>query len=238
MERGDPILALRRVEPELLDDLAADEPQALRARRDLRRVNAVMLQPGIMRGLLLRHAPAPPRRLVDLGGGDGRFMLDVARGLARHWPAVSVRVVDRQATLDGRTRAGFRTLGWQVEAVQADAGEFLAASPPAGADAVVANLFLHHFDDEHLQGLLAEAARLAPLFVACEPRRGRIPLLGSRLLWAVGCGAVTRYDAPVSVRAGFRAAELSQLWPRGGWRLHEASARLFTHTFAAVRERA
>jgi hypothetical protein len=175
---------------------------------------------------------------VDLGGGDGRFMLDVARGLARHWPAVSVRIVDRQAALGGDTRAGFQTLGWHVEAVKAEVAEFLAGAPPASADAVVANLFLHHFESAQLQGLLAGAARLTPLFVACEPRRGRIPLLGSRLLWAVGCGAVTRYDAPVSVRAGFRDAELSQLWPQNGWRRHEASARLFTHTFAAVRERA
>jgi hypothetical protein len=46
---------------------------------------------------------------------------------------------------------------------------------------------------------------------------------------------VTRYDAPVSVRAGFRGQELSRLWPQSGWTLREQPARLFTHAFAARR---
>jgi hypothetical protein len=98
------------------------------------------------------------------------------------------------------------------------------------------NLFMHHFEEAALRRLLAATARVAPLFVACEPRRAGLPLLASRLVGAVGCGPVTRHDAPVSVRAGFRGNELSQLWPRSGWSLHEGSARLFTHGFAAVRD--
>jgi hypothetical protein len=225
--------ALRRVEPELLDALAPDDPRALRARRDLHRVNAVMLQPGIMRSLLRRHAPEPPARLIDLGGGDGRFMLAVARGLG--WRGVTLTVVDRHPALSEATHAAFAALGWRLETVAADAREFLEATPAQGAGAVTANLFLHHFPDDHLRRLLAAAARTAPLFAACEPRRGALPLLGSRLLWTLGCGPVTRYDAPVSVRAGFRGRELSDLWPQPGWLRQEHAARLFTHCFVAAR---
>jgi hypothetical protein len=205
----------------------------LRARRDLHRVNAVMLQPGIMRSLLRRHAPEPPARLIDLGGGDGRFMLAAARGLG--WRGATLTVVDRHPAVSEATHAAFAALGWAVDPVAADACEFLEAAAPQGADAVTTNLFLHHFGDDHLRRLLAAAARAAPLFAACEPRRDAVALLGSRLLWALGCGPVTRYDAPVSVRAGFRGRELSLLWPQRGWSLQEHAARPFTHCFVAAR---
>lgn len=236
MDAGAPIEAARRVEPELLDTLRPDDPSAQRSRRDIRRLNALMMQPGVMRRLLKRHARQPPRRLVDLGGGDGEFMLSVARGLSRSWSGVTVTIVDRHPTVAPDTLQAFARLGWTVQTVQAEAQPYLDALAPADDAVIVANLFMHHFDDATLRPLLAAAARVAPLFVACEPRRAQLPLLASRHLWAIGCGPVTRYDAPVSVRAGFRGTELSQLWPQSGWSLHEGAALLFTHGFAARRD--
>jgi len=53
---------------------------------------------------------------------------------------------------------------------------------------------------------------------------------------AVGANDVTRRDAVLSVRAGFSDRELSACWPDdSGWQLRETGARLFSHTFAAVR---
>jgi hypothetical protein len=105
-------------------------------------------------------------------------------------------------------------------------------------DAITANLFLHHFTESPLASLLAKLAPLTPLFVVCEPRRGALPLLGSRLLWAIGCNDVTRHDAVLSVEAGFSGRELSALWPEPSlWQLHEDAARLFTHCFVARRIR-
>jgi hypothetical protein len=197
-----------------------------------------MLQPAVMRRLLLSRAAQAPRRLIDLGGGDGSFMLSVARGLARHWRNVTVTIVDRHPSVAPATVEAFARMGWTVEAVAADAQAYLDDLPPTENAAITANLFLHHFDDGTLQRLLAAAGRAAPLVVACEPRRSGFALLGSRLLWAVGCGAVTRYDAPVSVRAGFRGRELSLLWAQPGWTLHEHPAKLFTHCFTARRDEA
>ena len=84
------------------------------------------------------------------------------------------------------------------------------ADPP---EIVVANLFLHHFDDASLAGLFRVIAGRTRLFIAIEPRRALWPLFCSRLLWAIGCNRVTRHDAVVSVRAGFSGEELSALWP-------------------------
>jgi len=52
----------------------------------------------------------------------------------------------------------------------------------------------------------------------------------------MGCNAVTRHDARVSVRAGFRDDELSRLWPSGGWTLEERGAPPFSHLFVARRD--
>lgn len=224
----------RSIESEWLDTLAADDPRAMRSRRDLRRVNAIMLQPRIMARLLDAHcAGGRPKRIIELGGGDGTFMLRVARKL--RWPGVEIVLVDRHDTVSDGTRAGFGALGWRFRVQRADVFDFLSRDAPA-ADIVTANLFLHHFSDADLARLLLQASSLAPLFVACEPGRSAFALAGSRLLFALGCNDVSRHDAVASVRAGFNGNDLSRLWPQtSGWCLDERAAWPFTHCFAASR---
>jgi hypothetical protein len=97
-----------------------------------------------------------------------------------------------------------------------------------------ANLFLHHFSALQLSEMFRLASQRTQLFAACEPLRASLPLTFSRLVGLIGCNAVTRHDAVLSVRAGFAGDELSSLWPASKeWRLHERRAQLFTHTFLA-----
>jgi SAM-dependent methyltransferase len=225
---------VRTLEPEWLDVLAADDPRARASRRDLARINVVMRQQSIMARLL--RPLAPPRRLADLGSGDGRFLLGVARRMAAHWPAVTALLVDRHDAVSARTRAGFADIGWRCESVTADILEVL---PRLDADIITANLFLHHLDDAALARLLKLAAYTTRGLVACEPRRSASSLLASRMLFALACNDVTRHDAVASVRAGFSGHELGRLWqqwPGGGWRLREGWAFPFTHFFSARRD--
>jgi len=226
----------RIVEAEWLDVLPPEDARAIRSRRDLRRVNLLMLQPGLMRRLLLRRCgPEKPRSVVELGCGDGTFMLRLARKLAPRWPGIAVALVDRQDIVGDRTRAAFQALGWKIETVKADVFDFLETDRPV-ADVVTANLFLHHFSEQQLSRLFARVAERTPFFAACEPRRSALALSASRLLWAIGCNDVSRHDATVSVRAGFADHELSALWPKdSGFDLFEHSAGLFTHCFVARR---
>jgi 2-polyprenyl-3-methyl-5-hydroxy-6-metoxy-1,4-benzoquinol methylase len=225
----------RWVEPELLDVLPASDPQAIGSRRDLVWINALMWQPLIMRRLLVRHATRPPRRVLEIGAGDGHFMLAVAGRLARHWPDVELVLLDRTPLLSDKVCDKFEKLGWRVETATADVFEWAANARDQRFDVVSTNLFLHHFDDAGLRRLLALIAPLAPLFVATEPWRARFPLFATRLLPAIGANRVTLHDAAASVRAGFCGTELSRLWPGDKGRvIEERRAGLFTHVFAAA----
>ena len=228
----------RRVEPEWLDDLPAADPDAIRSRRDLRRLNVWMGNAGIVARLLERcDASRHARRVVDLGAGDGTFLLEVARRLGPRWSGTTAILIDRVSLLSEPTRDGFAGLGWAVEAAAADVFAGLAAIPPGNGTLVLANLFLHHLEPAPLRDLLAAIASRAAGFVACEPRRSRFVLGASHLVGLIGCNAVTRHDAVVSIRAGFTGHEISQAWPAlPGWRLEEGRAGPFSHCFAAWRE--
>jgi SAM-dependent methyltransferase len=226
----------RAVHPEWLDSLPPDDPGAVRSRRDLQRINSSMLQTRIMAGTLARYCRHAPRTMLDLGAGDGVFTLKVARRLASRWQGVSVILLDRQKIVSDETQRGFRGIGWGVETVAADVFDFLQRDNPTAVDVIATNLFLHHFSQAELARLLALAAQRTDVLAACEPRRARLALAASHLVWAIGCNGISRHDAAVSVRAGFNDGEMSSSWPEpGGWELHEWPAMLFTHCFVARR---
>jgi hypothetical protein len=221
----------RVLEPEWLDDLPDSDPAAIHSRRDLRRLNAFMGNAGII-ARALADAP-PPKRVIDVGAGDGFVSVAVAQKLG--WRGVEFVLVDRNATVPNETRNALKKLGCVVTPQGCDVLDGLASIGPA--EVAFANLFLHHFTAPQLAGLLRALAARCRVFVACEPRRSRFALLGSRCVGLLGCNAVTRHDAVVSVRAGFSGQELSALWPdRSGWTLTERAGGRFSHLFVARRQ--
>lgn len=174
-------------------------------------------------------------RLVELGSGDGTLLLRVAMRLGTQAVPVRAVLVDRRPSLSAETRAGFASAGWHIETAETDVFEWLRRPQTERADVTVANLFLHHFREPELSELLRRAAEQTKRFIACEPRRSKTALAGASCLRLVGCNDVTRHDAKISVRAGFRDNELSALWPGGrGWRLAEWRSGPFTHAFVAA----
>ena len=241
---------VRTVVAKELDSLGPGDPSAMRSRRDLQRVHRAMGTCTILAGELQavvasRPSGRAPVRVLELGAGDGTLMLRVAHALMPRWPAVQLALLDRVDLLDGTTRAGYAAAGWTATPHTLDAldwarrqdGESTAdGSGKPLWDLVVANLFLHHFEAEDLQLLLAAIARRSQAFLACEPRRSGWALAGSHWIGALGAGSVTRADAVTSVHAGFCGQELSALWaPRAGWALAERPAGLFSHCFRAER---
>lgn len=228
----------RVVLPELLDVLPPQDASARRSRRDLRRINAWMNHPRLMARALRENTPVhAARQIVELGAGDGHFLLGVARHLRGRWPEAEATLVDRLDVLDPQVRGHFSRLGWRVHAENAEASAWLRQAPPNPARAVVSNLFFHQFQTEPLAEMLRLAAGAARVVIALEPRRSRPSRLCGRLLWAIGCNAVTRHDAHISIRAGFSGGELSALWPdKQNWQLTERPAGWFSHLFIARRK--
>lgn len=221
----------RLVQPELLDTLPPGDPRALRSRRDLRRVNWWMRHPAIMaRALQNNFSARPPRQITELGAGDGNFLLQVARKI--NLSNVHATLLDLQKNVSAETLAAFSQLGWRAEVVVADVFDWPQTS--GAGEAVIANLFLHHFADARLAVLLQKISERTKLFIAVEPRRVALARVCGGLLWLIGCNDVTRHDAVVSVRAGFFGDELSALWPdKQNWRLTERRAGPFSHLFIA-----
>ena len=109
----------RTVAAEILDGLAADDPRAQRSRRDLLRVHRAMGTRAILRQALrrlafVRQPGADPLRILELGAGDGRLMLGIARDLAPIWPRVELTLLDRQPLVAPATIAAFAELGWRA----------------------------------------------------------------------------------------------------------------------------
>ena len=228
----------RRLSPEILDELEPSDPRAVASRRDLQKVNAVMQNARWLAGLARERLESTrPIRVLDLGGGDGTFLLNfLSRFPKTRWPSRAC-LLDRGKSASKATVSQFRAFGWELDIVEADALEWLSQDGLERHDLVFANLFLHHFSDADLRRLLESASKITPLFLASEPRRSDLARMACRLLPLLGCNSITRHDAAVSVNAGFRGTEISSLWPLGpDWRVAEMTMGLFTHCFAACRE--
>ena len=187
----------RIVEPEILDTLSPEEPEAKRSRADLRFINRMMGgEAWILREL---KKLAGVECVVELGAGEGCLASSIKAGL----PDVRVVAVD----LIGAPEL----LDDGVEWVQ---GNVLSEVYTVGPNTVVvANLFLHHLDNEELV-LLGQRVRGAKAVLFAEPYRSGFALFWARLIYSF-VGRVTRYDMLVSIRAGFRDGELEELLSAG-----------------------
>ena len=228
----------RVVHAEELDSLPPDDPRARRSRVDLRRVHRAMRTLSILaRGIARLGLPVPPRRILELGAGDGTLLARLLRALRAKWDGGELILLDQHDLVSAATRAQFVDLGWRIQVLRADVAEWARSAHREHYDLCLTTLFLHHFQAPALTELLAAVAVSADAFIACEPRRNAFSRLGSRLLFVLGVNDVTVDDGIKSVAAGFAARELSALWPAssGEWRIEEYFAAPFTHCFAARR---
>ncbi len=182
----------RVVKPEILDDLAADDPDAIRSRRDLRLINTIS---GNFRWAERTLTRLGARQTVELGAGDATF----ASRYVRRYPESVYTALD----LAPRPKSAPESLRW----LQGDLFEQL---PGLRGDAVYANLFLHHFEGPQLRklGTLLGGFRY---LICSEPARFQIFHAGGLLFRLAGINHVTRHDLHVSIDAGFRGSELPEL---------------------------
>src|SRR6201999_2448689 len=115
---GDPVKTLaRRVDPEWLDELPADDPRAVRSRRDLRLVNRIMGHAAIVRRAFRQYLNAQTPTIAELGAGDGTLLL---HALPQTHAAGRIVFVDRQPVVSGDTIARYAARGFSASVASAD----------------------------------------------------------------------------------------------------------------------
>ena len=142
------------------------------------------------RALLKNSGDAVPRELVDLGAGDGTFMLRVAQRLAPRWRDVTVKLVDQQDIVSAQVRNSFAALHWNIQTITADVFEFLQTMQ-SSVDIITANGFLHHFTAEHLARLLGLGGKKDEALCRLRAKANALCTRGEPL--RLGLGLCTRF---------------------------------------------
>ncbi len=184
----------RQLQPELLDSLPPEHPDALHNRRDLRLINRLM---GNHRWLV-RTLPvllAPGDAVLEIGAGTGEL---------------GARLAARGVAIDGLDLWP-RPAGWPVDRTWHNT-DLLGFAGYAKYAAIVGNLIFHQFTAPELSALGRTLCRAARVIIACEPARRRFSqICFAGLAPLLGANHVSRHDAHVSIAAGFCAYELPQM---------------------------
>jgi hypothetical protein len=214
----------RRVQPEILDSLPADHPDALHNRRDLRFFNALMGNFRWFAHTLQAHL-RDGDRLIELGAGEG----DLGRYLQRALP-----------------QNGFSYTGldlWPAPKPWPESWSWLSKdliTCPGYAqyNVILGNLILHQFEDDVLANLGRQWREHARLIVFCEPARETLHLRQLPLARLAGINYVSRHDARVSIEGGFRERDLPRLLgiDQPPWRIEIRQTFLGAYRMVAVRE--
>ena len=218
--------APRRVEPELLDSLPEDHPDALHNRRDLLLLNRIM---GNFRWF--RHHVAARFRPGDfgleIGAGDGLLGAFLHRK----------RVLPAGCRIDGLDLGTGRPAEWPAGWTW-HREDLLTFAGYGEYSIIFGNLIFHQFEDEQLAELGARLRSAARVIAACEPCRSPVHLQQFRLLRPFGLNAVSRHDGEISIRAGFRDDELPRLLGLDpeSWLIRRRATRLGAYRMLAVKK--
>ena len=196
--------ARRVIEPELLDDVPLAEARA--SLRDLVRINRYLGGHEVLRKSMRRLVTrADAFTFLDVGAASG----DMGDALRAVYPNALVTSLDYRSD-HLRSNMGARVVG--------DA--FHLPFVPRSFDFVHCSLFLHHFADERVVGLLKSFGSLARKAVVLSDLE-RHPIAYAALPWTrwlFGWDPITLHDGPVSVQAAFHSDELEQLARAAGLR--------------------
>jgi len=196
----------RIVVPEWLDELPAADPRAIRSRQELRWINALMGNERWILSQLEKHPAALEKGVLELGAGEGHLLRKIHARFPQHL-VCGADLLARPADLP--------------QDIQWCAGDLTTLPPSSDFGVLVANLFLHHFDDDALSWFAAWLPQVS-LVILNEPLRRASSHFWGRLLRPV-LHEVTRHDMHVSIDAGFVAGELPRLWPAQAaqWEIEE-----------------
>lgn len=189
-------LVQRTVEPEILDNLDPNDPEAVQSRRDLRLINYLMGG----QAWIARQIQTLPnvQRIVELGAGDGK-MSNHLKSLLPNCEVVAVDLISKPDNV----RAD---VIWQT-------ADVLQYDQYCSKTVVIANLFIHHLED-HALHQLASRLNEVPAVLFAEPHRTTSARYLGRCLFPL-INRVTRHDMITSIKAGFSRGEMADIFGSG-----------------------
>lgn len=185
----------RVVQPEILDSLPYDHPEAQLNRRDLRRIHALFRTfPWFLKTLNHQRAfMTMDSAILEMGAGEGDLIRFLEKSQIR---------VDGLDLVPSPKRLPMQSK-WRQSNI-------LTFSDWSQYPIVIANLILHQFHDQDLKQL-GERLQGARLCIFNEPLRTRFHQVMYRgLSCLMGMNAVSRHDGEVSIQAGFINEELPE----------------------------
>jgi hypothetical protein len=197
---------VRVIVPEILDSLPSEDERAIRSRKELHWINALM---GNERWILQRlhdHRHLLDKGVVEWGAGEG-FLCGKIQKKFSHAHVTAVDLVTKPSHVSNE-------ILWLT-------GDLLKMPIPEATQVIVANLFLHHLTDDQLRQCMPWF-RNASVLIFNEPLRKRTSHLWGAFLRPI-LEEVTRHDMRVSIDAGFVKSELSVIWSeiKDEWMIQE-----------------
>ncbi len=207
----------RRLRPEVMDQPGLDPGRHRQALRGLGRINFWSGSAGLLWPPLaaLARNLGRPLRVLDLASGGGDVPIRLWRRAHRAGLPIVVAGCDVSG---GAVEHATRQAERQRTGVRFFVANALSGDLPAGYDAVICSLFLHHLTEDQAVGLLRRmAAAAGRLVLVNDLVRSRTGLLlarvGTRLL---SLSPVVHVDGPRSVEGAFTIAEARALAERAG----------------------
>lgn len=239
-------LSRRLVQTEILDHLDPADPRAQQSRKDLQKLNFIMGHNNYWRRFFGRLSmdASIPWRCCEVGCGDGSLTRHILSCAGLKWPQGSEwHLLDRSPALLPSLHPLCASHGCALHVIQDDLQHWIQNSPHIPHNRfhlVFMNLFLHHFSDHTIQNIWRGLSSITDFIICMEPARSRLAWIAAQACGLIGCNSVTRHDAPISVQAGFRQYELTQLWRMAipdsqSWTTQDMPVGLFSHVFLAHR---
>lgn len=210
-------LAVRRRQPELMDDSDLDGEAHGRALQGLERINwwsgsARILWKPLAR--LARIHPGPLRVLdIATGAGDVPIRLWLKAKRAGIDLQIAGCDVSERALSFARQRAAARGADVQFFPLDAVHDEL-----PAGYDVILSSLFLHHLDEVDAVGLLGKMSQSANRCVLINDlvRSARNYVSAYCVARLLTTSRIVHVDGPLSIEGAYTIAEIEALARRAG----------------------
>lgn len=210
----------RVVVPELLDDDRGTQREIADSLADLRMLNRFFGGVATTASLLRIVAQRKGLRrvtMLDVAGASGDVATGAQADLAESGIELEPVVLDR---------AQSHLVPFTVTALCGSAFELPFADH--SFDVVGCSLFLHHLQPDEIRQVLAESVRVCRHAVIINDlRRGRFHWLAAKAGSLIYRSAITRHDAPVSVRRAYTSAEMRTILEEAGYPATEFSHHFF-----------